>query len=153
MKLSFRQFMEQNIPGTHNDGPGSSFNFGTGGAFITSDQSGSETQSNLTPVLPAYELITQVAPHTDIFGKIAQIKDHQAPYKTQVQIRINLSSDPVSYKPNGKSETILINTNQYRVAQKANGGREPKEGDKIAATLLKLPSDNVNTVNVLGIRY
>lgn len=153
MELSFRQFVEQNVPGTHNDGPGGAFNIGTGGSFITSDQSGSETFDNRSPYFPSYELTAQVAPHTTIYGTITQIKEHQPPHKTMVQIRINLSSDSVSYKPNGKSETILINTDQYRTIQKMNGGRKPRAGNKTMVKLLRLPEDHTSEANVMGMLY
>ncbi|MCK9458324.1 MAG: hypothetical protein M0R80_01620 [Proteobacteria bacterium] len=157
MKISFRQFVEQNVPGTHNDGPGGAFNLGTGGAFITSDQSGSETQSNLTPVLPAYELTTQVVPHTKFTGKIAQIKEYQDPYKTQVQIRVEQKIQRKTADGKlvnvVKSETILINTDQYRTMQIMNGGKKPKEGDVAIITLLRLPNDQKSQATVMGMRY
>jgi len=39
--LTFREFLEQNTVGYHNDGPGSGF-VQTGGAYLGSDQTGSE---------------------------------------------------------------------------------------------------------------
>ena len=157
MKLSFRQFVEQNVPGTHNDGPGGAFNIGTGGAFITSDQSGSETFSNRTPYLPAYELTAQVAPHTKIVGKIAQIKEYQDPYKTLVQIRIEQEIISKSSEGNPvkiiKPETIMLNTDQYRTMQTMNGVRKPREGDMATITLLRLPNDQKSQATVMGILY
>jgi hypothetical protein len=137
MELSFRKYVEQNVPGYHLDGGG--------GAFVTSDQTGSETWNNATPYHPSYELMSQIAPHSIKHGRVTQIKEYQPPKKTLVQILLQTTD--------GKSEQIFLSTDQYRTAQKMNAGRKPRVGDMMTVPFLRLPGDNKSTATIMGIRY
>lgn len=147
MEMSFRKFIEQNVPGYHNDGPG--------GAFVTSDQSGSETFKNTTPYHPSYELMASVAPHSIKYGKIVQIKEYQPPKKTQVQITLHQQQNKYlpPRKKQDKYESIFLNTDQYRTMQKMNAGRKPKVGDMITVALLRLPGGDSSPGTIMGVTY
>jgi hypothetical protein len=138
MEMSFRKYlMEMNVPGPHLDGGG--------GAYVTSDQSGSETWKNTSPYLPSYELTAQVAPHDIVYGRVAQVKEYQPPKKTLVNIRLET--------PRGRQENIYLNTDQYRLAQRINAGRKPNVGDMMSVPFLRLPGDYKSKSTIMGMRY
>jgi hypothetical protein len=55
MVMSFKQFLEANVPGHHLDGKGGFFT-GRNGSIITSDQSGSEQYDNRDKFLPSVDM-------------------------------------------------------------------------------------------------
>jgi hypothetical protein len=143
MEMSFRKFMEMNVPGYHNDG--------ASGAFVTSDQSGSEQHNNRLPFLPSYELTTIATPQDLQHGIIHNIQWHKKPHTTKVMLRIKTPT---------RMEDLALSTPEYNKMKEMNNGREPRNGDAITVLFQRIPGDNrpewngkPNTPKIMGILY
>jgi hypothetical protein len=121
IELNFKQYMEQNTVGYHNDGPGSGFRQ-SGGSYLTSDQTGSETWGNTFGhplTLPSYDFaLPSVVPTIKKSGKIKFIQDKENPIIIMLDngTRLYLTVDEyrrIKGKPEiGKDMTVVFQRHQ-----------------------------------------
>jgi len=154
MELSFKKYLEQIVPGVHNDGPGGGFaQPSNAGSYLTSDQAGSEQHKNDIPFLPSYELTVQTTPTTVTHGVIAKIDWASKNRRSVIGIRIKSN--------NNRAEDVSLTRDQYDKMREMNQGRHPRVGDNISVTFQRHPSDrrqkkidgSINSSTVLGIKY
>ncbi len=124
----FRDFIklqEQNVPGYHLDGPGGPFNQNNGGAYLSTDQTGSEQ-------IPTFIGHAQHLPGIDITfpGKIPFVK------RTGTIRFIELTKNPIVIRLSDGTQLHLSWDEFKRIKQKPEIGKtmtvilQRKENDK-----------------------
>jgi hypothetical protein len=153
--MNFRQFLEMNVPGVHNDGPGGGFANNSGGAYLTSDQTGSESglYGKSQPLLPSYDLTAQLLPTVTKTGRVTKYDPNSQEKGSAITLRMQTDDH--------KAENIALSRDQWDTMKKMNGGREPGIGQRITVTFQRKKGDrrqniwdgSPNASPILGISY
>jgi hypothetical protein len=134
-----------NIPGTHNDGNRS----GNAGAYMTSDQTGSEQRRKTLqnqPHHPSYDLTISTLPSVQVNGTVRDIDWFSNANKSSIGLTVSM--------PNHQTTRLNLTRDQWDRMKDLNNGAEPKQGNNITVLMQRHPTDLRQTPSkVLGIKY
>ena len=126
--LEFKKFLEQNSLGVHLDGPGGPFNQNHGGAYLSTDQTGSEQ-------IPTFTGRAQNLPGTDITfpNKIPFVK------RTSRISFIERNKNPINIRLSDGTQLYLTYDEYKRIKEEPEIGKtmtvifQRKENDRSQA--------------------
>lgn len=126
--MRFKEFIEQNTIGYHNDGPGSGFS-PTGGSYLSSDWSGSEASDTMQlsghpPHLPGLDLQLPTVKKT---SKINILEKNKNPIYIQLE----------------DGTKLYFTWDEFKKIK----GKKPERGDIMSVTFQRLPHDNSKEVS------